>query len=71
MKNFGFADEITVIGPGINGKMDEIRSAYGLINLKQVDSAIAARQKVANIYRNALRNVAGTIFYGRHAWGKT
>jgi hypothetical protein len=62
LKNFGFADEITVIGPGINGKMDEVRSAYGLINLKQVDSAIAARQRVANIYRNALRNVAGISF---------
>lgn len=62
LKNFGFADEITVIGPGINGKMDEIRSAYGLINLKQVDSTIAARQRVANIYRNALRNVAGISF---------
>jgi hypothetical protein len=62
LKNFGFADEITVIGPGINGKMDEIRSAYGLINLKQVDSAIAARQKVANIYRNALRDVTGISF---------
>ena len=57
-----FGVEITVIGPGINGKMDEIRSAYGLINLKQVDSAIAARQRVANIYRNALRNVAGISF---------
>ena len=62
LKNFGFADEITVIGPGINGKMDEIRSAYGLINLKQVDSAIVARQKVANIYRNALRDVTGISF---------
>lgn len=62
LKNFGFADEITVIGPGINGKMDEIRSAYGLINLKQVDSAIATRQKVANIYRNALRDVTGISF---------
>jgi hypothetical protein len=62
LKNFGFADEITVIGPGINGKMDEVRSAYGLINLKQVDSAIAARQRVANIYRNALRNVTGISF---------
>ena len=62
LKNFGFADEITVIGPGINGKMDEIRSAYGLINLKQVDSAIAARQKVANIYRNVLRDVTGISF---------
>ena len=68
LKNFGFADEITVIGPGINGKMDEVRSAYGLINLKQVDSAIAARQRVANIYRNALRNVAGISFMDDMPW---
>lgn len=62
LKNFGFADEITVIGPGINGKMDEIRSAYGLLNLRQVDDAIAARQRVANTYRKALRNVEGITF---------
>ena len=62
LKNFGFADEITVIGPGINGKMDEIRSAYGLLNLKQVDNAIAARQQVAKTYREALRNVEGISF---------
>ena len=47
LKNFGFANEVEVVGPGINSKMDEIRSAYGLLNLKQVDAAIAARQKVA------------------------
>lgn len=62
LKNFGFADEITVIGPGINGKMDEIRSAYGLLNLKQVDSAIAARQQIANEYRRALHDVKGISF---------
>ena len=62
LKNFGFADEITVIGPGINGKMDEIRSAYGLLNLKQVDTAIAARQQIANAYRRALREVKGITF---------
>ena len=62
LKNFGFADEITVIGPGINGKMDEIRSAYGLLNLKQVDTAIAARQQIANAYRRALRDVKGITF---------
>lgn len=63
LKNFGFANEIEVVGPGINSKMDEIRSAYGLLNLKQVDAAIAARQKVAVAYRNALRNVDGISFW--------
>ena len=63
LKNFGFANEIEVVGPGINRKMDEIRSAYGLLNLKQVDAAIAARQKVAVAYREALRNVDGISFW--------
>lgn len=63
LKNFGFANEIEVVGPGINSKMDEIRSAYGLLNLKQVDAAIAARRKVAVAYRDALRNVDGISFW--------
>lgn len=63
LKNFGITDEVTVVAPGINGKMDEMRSAYGLLNLKQVDQAIANRQKVANIYREALRPVPGITFF--------
>lgn len=63
LKNFGFANEVEVVGPGINSKMDEIRSAYGLLNLKQVDAAIAARRKVAVAYRKALRNVKGISFW--------
>lgn len=59
LKNFGFAGETEVVGPGINSKMDEVRSAYGLLNLKQVDVAIASRKKVATAYRDALRNVEG------------
>ena len=63
LKNFGFANEVEVVGPGINSKMDEVRSAYGLLNLKQVDNAIAARQRVANAYRKALRGVEGISFW--------
>ena len=63
LKNFGFADEITVVGPGINSKMDEMRSAYGLLNLKQVDAAIEARHQVAIKYREALREVDGITFF--------
>lgn len=59
LKNFGFAGETTVVAPGINSKMDEIRSAYGLLNLKQVDAAIEARHQVAVKYREALREVKG------------
>lgn len=63
LKNFGFANEVTVVAPGINSKMDEMRSAYGLLNLKQVDAAIEARHQVAIKYRKALRNVEGITFF--------
>ena len=63
LKNFGFAGETTVVGPGINSKVDEMRAAYGLLNLRQVDAAIEARKKAADIYREALRGVDGLTFY--------
>ena len=63
LKNFGIHDEVTVVGPGINSKMDEMRSAYGLLNLKQVDAAIEARHQVAIRYRDALRYVEGITFF--------
>ncbi len=63
LKNFGFANEVEVVGPGINSKMDEMRSAYGLLNLKQVDAAIEARHQVAIKYREALKDVPGIEFW--------
>lgn len=63
LKNFGFANETTVVGPGINSKMDEIRAAYGLLNLRQVDAAIEARRQVAIKYRESLKNVEGITFF--------
>lgn len=63
LKNFGFANETTVVGPGINSKMDEVRAAYGLLNLKLVEDCIAARQQVAIKYRKALRDVEGITFF--------
>lgn len=63
LKNFGFAGETEVVAPGINSKMDEMRSAYGLLNLKQVDKAIEARHQVAIKYREALKDVEGIEFW--------
>ena len=63
LKNFCFADETEVVAPGINSKMDEIRAALGLLNLKQVDEAIEKRHQVAIKYREALRNVKGIRFF--------
>lgn len=62
LKNFGFANEVEVVAPGINSKMDEMRSAYGLLALKQVDAAIEARHQVAIQYREALRPIEGITF---------
>lgn len=63
LKNFGFAGETEVVAPGINSKVDEMRSAYGLLNLRQVDEAIEARHQVAVRYREALRDVDGITFF--------
>ena len=62
LKNFGFRGETTIVAPGINGKMDEVRAAFGLLNLKQVDAAIDARHKVANRYREAINQISGLTY---------
>lgn len=62
LKNFGFAGETTVLAPGINSKMDEIRAAYGLLNLKQVDEAITRRKHIADLYRTGLKDIPGIRF---------
>jgi dTDP-4-amino-4,6-dideoxygalactose transaminase len=62
LKNFGFAGETEVVAPGINSKMDEMRAAYGLLNLRQVDAAIEARHQVAIKYREGLRDIDGISF---------
>lgn len=59
LKNFGYVNETTVVAPGINSKMDEMRAAYGILNLRQVDKAIEARKHVAERYREELKDVAG------------
>ena len=63
LKNFGFASETEVVAPGINSKVDEVRAAYGLLNLKQVDHAINSRRKVAIRYRDELQGVKGIPFF--------
>ena len=62
LKNFGFADETTVIAPGINAKMNELQSAYGLLQLKYVDGYIGKRKEIATVYREQLKEVNGISF---------
>ena len=63
LKNFGFASETEVVAPGINSKVDEVRAAYGLLNLNQVDHAINSRRKVAIRYRDEHQGVKGITFF--------
>lgn len=62
LKNFGIADEVTVVGPGINGKMNEIQSAFGLLQLKYLADGQAKRKAVDRRYRNELSGIAGISF---------
>jgi dTDP-4-amino-4,6-dideoxygalactose transaminase len=62
LKNFGFEDEVTVVAPGINAKMNELQAAYGLLQLKYVDECIAKRKIIAKTYREQLSGVPGIRF---------
>ncbi|NMM00030.1 DegT/DnrJ/EryC1/StrS family aminotransferase [Paraburkholderia sp. RP-4-7] len=59
LKNFGFVDEVTVVGPGINGKMNEVQAAFGLLQLKHIDHILAERARINERYRLAFQNVKG------------
>jgi dTDP-4-amino-4,6-dideoxygalactose transaminase len=63
-KNFGIADEETVVGPGINGKMNEFQSAFGLLQLENVDEEIGNRKRLSEIYQKELQDVPGIQFQG-------
>lgn len=62
LKNFGFKNETEVVAPGINSKMDEMRAAYGILNLRQVDKAIESRKQSAQLYRETLKDVEGISY---------
>ncbi|RRO02311.1 DegT/DnrJ/EryC1/StrS family aminotransferase [Pectobacterium aquaticum] len=53
LKNFGFADEVTVVAPGINGKMNEIQAAFGLLQLGYIDDALLKRRNIFLRYKEA------------------
>jgi dTDP-4-amino-4,6-dideoxygalactose transaminase len=59
LKNFGFVDEVTVVAPGINGKMSEINAAFGLLQLLQVDELISQRRRIDLAYREKLSDIQG------------
>ena len=64
LKNFGHVGEVTVVAPGINGKMSEFNAALGLLQLKYVDEAIARRRDIDALYRRLLAGVQGITCLG-------
>ena len=61
LKNFGIADEETVVAAGINGKMNEFTAALGLLQLKYISRNIDHRKKVSNIYDDELKDIEGIV----------
>ena len=59
LKNFGFADEVTVVAPGINGKMSEFNAALGLLQLQHIEDAMARRKEIDSLYRDQLAGATG------------
>ncbi len=59
LKNFGFANETTVVAPGINAKMNEFQAALGLLQLKYVHGVTSRRKKLTELYRESLKGIPG------------
>lgn len=59
LKNFGYEDEVTVVAPGINAKMNEVQAAFGLLQLKYIEGAIAKRKEINSLYNSMLEGVPG------------
>lgn len=57
LKNFGIKDESTVLMPGINGKMNELQAALGLLTLKMVAGERKKRGATAEIYHERLADI--------------
>lgn len=63
LKNFGFIDETTVVAPGINGKMNEVQAAFGLLQLQHMGHVLEQRARIDRRYREALADVPGIVLH--------
>ena len=59
LKNFGFENEVEVVMPGTNAKMNEIQALMGSMVLEHLDTLIKKRGKLTELYRERLRDVLG------------
>lgn len=59
LKNFGFKNEVEVVMPGTNAKMNEMQALMGILVLKHLDEVIQKRAKITDLYRDLLKDVPG------------
>jgi dTDP-4-amino-4,6-dideoxygalactose transaminase len=59
LKNFGFKNEVEVVMPGTNAKMNEMQAVMGSLVLKHVEEVISRRAKIGNLYRMRLKEIPG------------
>ena len=59
LKNFGFENELEVVMPGTNAKMNEVQALMGCLMLEYVDEIILKQKKITDVYRERLRDVPG------------
>jgi len=59
LKNFGIKNEDEVLVPGINGKMNEIQAALGLVNLRHLGAERDKRKRIVAAYTKCLRHTEG------------
>lgn len=59
LRNFGIKNEDEVVGIGINGKLNEIQAAIGLLNLEMVHEERAQRSELRRRYREFLEDLPG------------
>lgn len=62
LRNFGIQNETTVAEPGINGKLNEIQAAIGLLLLPEVEKEHRRRRQLLGVYRQCLEGVDGLTF---------
>jgi len=59
LKNFGFKNEVEVVMPGTNAKMNEMQALMGSMILGYLDKLIEKRRKITEIYRERLNDISG------------
>ncbi|MFC1793541.1 DegT/DnrJ/EryC1/StrS family aminotransferase [Planctomycetota bacterium] len=62
LKNFGFENEVEVVMPGTNAKMNEMQALMGSMVLKHLDAQIEKSRQIAALYREKLKDVRGLRF---------